>query len=190
MFFTDVFFIAVALAMDAFAVSVATGISQSGINRRRSVALSGTFGAFQMIMPMIGWLIVSVSVRLVSVIEKAVPWIAAAVLILLGIKMICESFKQDGGETAVKPGIAGALYAALMTSIDALSVGPTMAEMSFLYVLTESAVIGIVTFAVCLAGFFAGRKIGGIAERRSGLIGGIILILVGIRFFIGGVILH
>ena len=188
--FLNAFLLGCALAMDAFAVSIATGISDNEISKGRVFALSGTFGAFQMLMPLAGWAIVSVSVKLISVVGRAVPWIAAIVLIALGIKMIVGSFGSGGEGTAVRPGVAGALYAGLMTSVDALSIGPSMADLTIVPVLVESLIIGVVTFGICLFGFFAGRKIGEKTGRYSGLVGGIILIIVGIRLFISGVILH
>ena len=177
----------VGLAMDAFSVSVANGLNESEMSKKRSVTIAGTFALFQIGMPLAGWFCVHQIADAFSAFQKFIPWIALFLLLFIGGKMLAEGIK-GGGEEEKKP-LRGAalLLQGVATSIDALSVGFTIADYNWEMALTEALIIGVVTFAICMAGLFLGRKIGARLAGRAGIIGGIILIFIGLEIFITGI---
>ena len=177
----------IGLAMDAFSISVASGLAEPEMKKKRVLQICGVFGIFQFLMPMIGWFCVHSLVELFSVFEKFVPWIALLLLLYLGIKMIIEGIRKDSDAPAVALGNRRLLMLGVATSIDALSVGFTISEYSFVQALVSSVIIGIVTFAICIAGIAAGRKIGTKLSSAAPIVGGVILIAIGIEIFVKGV---
>ena len=178
----------IGLAMDAFSVSLANGLNEPGMPASRVVRIAGTFGIFQTAMPLIGWVCVHTIAETFESFHKLVPWIALALLLFIGIRMILEGIRNKEGEE--KKSLRGRelLIQGIATSIDALSVGFTIADYQFPLALTESVIIGVVTFGICVAGIHLGRKLGTKLERWAPVIGGIILVLIGIEIFIKGVI--
>ncbi len=174
-FFT-VILIAIGLAMDAFAVSIVKGITVNHNRRRSAILLASLFGGFQALMPIIGWL---AGLGLKDIIMGIDHWIAFGLLGFIGVKMIYDSTKSDDGkEEDVTLSIAITL--AVATSIDALMVGLSFAFLEtsiFIPVL----IIGIVTFVLSLLGFIFGSSMGKIFGKRIKILGGLILILIGIR---------
>ncbi len=190
---TDTFLInslllGVGLAMDAFSVSVATGLAQPDMKKGRLVAIPAVFGIFQLVMPLIGWLCVHTAVEHFRVLEKLIPWIALLLLGFIGGKMLIESAKGGEEQSSVVSGFKSLLILGIATSIDALSVGFTIADYDLRAAAACSAVIGAVTFIICLAGILLGRKIGEKLAGKAGMVGGVILIVIGIEIFIKGVI--
>ena len=184
-FFVNSFLLGIGLAMDAFSVSLANGLNDPLMKKRKMCAISGIFAFFQFIMPMIGWVCVSIIADQFSVFEKFIPWIALILLSFIGGKMIYESIKSQNEEiekgaitflTLIVQGVA--------TSIDALSVGFTIAEHTIWEALLSCAIIGILTFAICLCGILIGRKMGTKLANKAGFIGGTILIIIGLEIFI------
>ena len=176
----------VGLAMDAFSVSLANGLREPDISVSRSLTIAGTFAAFQTLMPLLGWFCVHSIAEAFQTFQRFIPWIALALLVYIGVKMIMEGLRDQGGESSLK---GGALFIqGIATSIDALSVGFTIAEYDFVFALVESLIIGIVTFGICLAGVRLGGKIGTKLAGKAPIIGGIILILIGIEIFVTGII--
>ena len=176
----------VGLAMDAFSVSLANGLREPDISVSRSLTIAGTFAAFQTLMPLLGWFCVHSIAEAFQAFQPFIPWIALALLVYIGVKMIMEGLREQGGESSLK---GGALFIqGIATSIDALSVGFTIAEYDFVFALVESLIIGIVTFGICLAGVRLGGKIGTKLAGKAPIIGGIILILIGIEIFVTGII--
>ena len=176
----------VGLAMDAFSVSLANGLREPDISVSRSLTIAGTFAAFQTLMPLLGWFCVHSIAEAFQAFQPFIPWIALALLVYIGVKMIMEGLRDQGGESSLK---GGALFIqGIATSIDALSVGFTIAEYDFVFALVESLIIGIVTFGICLAGVRLGGKIGTKLAGKAPIIGGIILILIGIEIFVTGII--
>lgn len=177
----------IGLAMDAFSVSVANGLSNPDMPASRCLKIAGVFGVFQTAMPLLGWLCVHTIVETFRAVEPAIPWIALALLVFIGGKMIREGLheKEDDEKTALRGGAL--LIQGIATSIDALSVGFTIAEYSFTLALIESLIIGAVTFGICTAGTRLGRRIGARFSGKAAVFGGIILILVGIEIFITGI---
>lgn len=172
----------VGLAMDAFSVSMANGLNEPHMGKGRMSLIAGTFCFFQIIMPLIGWLCVHTVAENFESFQKLIPWIALVLLLYIGIKMILERNKQEdaavGAKDLVIQGVA--------TSIDALSVGFTIAELSFPSALAEALIIGAVTFAICIAGLVIGKKFGTKLAGKASVLGGCILIFIGLEIFVKG----
>ena len=176
----------VGLAMDAFSVSIANGLNEPHMRRRREVLIAGTYAFFQFLMPVIGWFCVHELVRQFRVFERFIPWIALALLLWIGGKMIWEGLRKKTEEAPPAVSLKDLMIQGVATSIDALSVGFTIAEYTFVFALTEALIIGVVTFGICMAGLQFGRKIGAKFSGKAPVIGGVILILIGLEIFITG----
>ena len=145
LFFTTNIFLGIGLAMDAFSVSMANGLNEPHMNKGRVCTIAGVFGGFQALMPLIGWFCVHTIAESFHVFEKFIPWIALILLLFIGGKMLIEGIKNDCEEevSAVSP---GALFVqGIATSIDALSVGFTIAEYNWIMALAASLIIAIVS---------------------------------------------
>ncbi len=177
----------IGLAMDAFSVSLANGLNEPKITLSSIMRIAGTFGFFQTAMPLVGWLCVHTIAEAFQSFQRFIPWIALALLLYLGIKMIVEGTRNQGEEKESLHGW-GLLLQGVATSIDALSVGFTISEYSFPFALIESVIIGVVTFGICVVGLFLGKKIGTRVSGKATIVGGIILILIGLEIFVKGVI--
>ena len=177
----------IGLAMDAFSVSVAAGLQSPHMSKGRMLRIAGTFSFFQIAMPLIGWLCVHTMAERFARFEKAVPWIALILLLFLGGRMIAEELvKHAEGEELPEEGdlSGGELIAqGIATSIDALSVGFTIADLGWQAALLESVIIGAVTLFICLGGLRLGRSLGKKLAGKAGYLGGIILILIGLNIF-------
>lgn len=186
-FFLNSALLGVGLAMDAFSVSLANGLHDPHMSRRRGAIIAGTFGVFQAVMPMAGWLCVHTIVELFSAFERFVPWIALALLGYIGGKMLLEGIKGEEAEEAAELS-AGALFMqGVATSIDALSVGFTISEYGWLMALVCSLIVAAVTFFICEAGLSLGKKFGTKLSGKASILGGVILIGIGLEIFISGV---
>ena len=177
----------VGLAMDAFSVSLANGLREPKIKLPRMSKIAGVFGAFQAAMPMIGWVCVHTILEYFAAFEKCIPWIALILLSFIGGKMIYEGVrKKDDDEGPEKMGNKELFLMGIATSIDALSVGFTIAEYGVLAAVTAALIIGAVTFLICMAGLFLGKKFGMRFSSKAQIFGGVILILIGLEIFITG----
>ncbi len=176
------------LAMDAFSVSLANGLNEPLMRKKKMCAVAGVFSFFQWLMPMIGWICVHTIVIYFRAFEKCIPWIALILLVFIGGKMIVEGIADKGDET-VKTGVGvGALFVqGVATSIDALSVGFTIAEYDLMMALIAAVIIGVVTFIICYAGLVIGKKFGTKLAGKASILGGIILIGIGIEIFVSGI---
>lgn len=184
-FFFNSVLLGVGLAMDAFSVSLANGLHDPGMKRGKMCAVAGLFAFFQGLMPMLGWICIHTIVQYFTAFEALIPWIALALLGYIGGKMIYDSIKhKESEEEAPKVGLAGLLVQGIATSIDALSVGFTIAEYQWLMALASAGVIALVTFVICYAGIAIGKKAGTKLEEKAGLFGGGILIFIGLEIFI------
>lgn len=183
-FFTSIM-LGVGLAMDAFSVSLANGLNEPTMKKHKMCGVAGIFSLFQFAMPMTGWICVSTIARLFGVFEKFIPWIALILLGYIGGTMLYEGIKNKDSE-AEKPavGLYGLLVQGIATSIDALSVGFTISDYHFLEALLSCILIGIVTFFICFAGLFIGKKAGTKLAGKAGILGGAILIFIGLEIFI------
>ena len=177
-FFLQSALMGVGLAMDAFSVSLANGLHEPTMPKRKTALIAGAFGLFQWAMPLIGWLLV----------KTVVQWFS--LLGFIGVKMIVEGVKNgnsdDEGST-VKTGIVSLLVQGVATSIDALSVGFAIESYAFLEAFVYSAIIAVVTFIICVIGVFLGKKFGMRFKGKATIVGGIILVLIGLEIFIKGV---
>lgn len=181
------------LAMDAFSVSIANGIVEPGMKKTRMLKIAGVYAFFQFAMPVLGWLLVTTLEEIFTKFSVLIPWIALFLLLFIGGKMIVEAIlekkngKKEETEHQGKLTWKHVFVQGVATSIDALSVGFTIASYSPLRAFASSLIIGAVTLVICLIGLIFGRKIG---EKISGIaqiIGGVILILIGIEIFVTGV---
>ena len=176
----------VGLAMDAFSVSIANGLHEPEMPMRRSLLIAGTLAVFQTVMPLLGWFCIHSIEEAFQAFQPFIPWIALGLLVYIGVKMILEGIRPKEEEgTSLK---GGALFIqGVATSIDALSVGFAIAEYPPALAVTESVIIGAVTFGICMAGVRLGGKIGTKLSGKAPILGGIILILIGIEIFVTGV---
>ena len=177
------------LAMDAFSVSMANGLNAPKMSRSMRIMIPLTFALFQFLMPVIGWFCVrSIAEAFVSF-QRAIPWIALVLLLFIGGKMLIEGLR--GGDTEhtdvdLKPGAL--LMQGVATSIDALSVGFTIAEYHVAQALAAGLIIGGVTFVICSFGLRIGQRFGTRLAGKASILGGVILIGIGIEIFITGVL--
>lgn len=182
----DIFFIALALAMDCFAVSVVSGVLVRRPQARVMAPMAFDFGLFQALMPLIGWFLTS---RFQSYIEAWDHWIAFAMLALIGGKMIADAFKQEEEKSLNPEKMPTRLALAVATSIDALAIGITFACTGY-DSLASLAIplwtIGIVSFLMSIAGFLLGVRFGEIVNKkiRPELLGGVILLCIGIKILL------
>ncbi len=178
--FISILVIAIALAMDAFAISISSGITIDKVKLKHAIKISSFFGLFQGVMPIIGWL---GGLNLRDIISEIDHWIAFGLLSIIGCKMIYESI-GDNKENEINPlNIQVLLILSIATSIDALAVGLSFAILD-VDIIFPSIVIGIVTFLVSFFGVYLGEKFGHLFEKKAKLAGGIILIFIGIRILI------
>ena len=186
-FFFNSALLGVGLAMDAFSVSVANGLNEPCMKRKRMFFIAGIFAFFQALMPLLGWFFVTRLVHYFQMFEKFIPWVSLFLLLYIGGKMIFDCFRHGSCECdEEKPaiGLAALLVQGVATSIDALSVGFTIAEYHFSMALVSAFIISFVTMLICTAGVYIGKKFGNKFSNKSGLIGGIILIIIGLEIFI------
>lgn len=176
----QIFFIAVSLAMDAFAVSVSTGISMPGFGPRQAARIGLWCGAFQFFMPLIGYFLGS---SVSAYIEAVDHWIAFGLLALIGGNMIREALFGEGEEAIADLSVRRLFLLALATSIDALAVGVTMVFMD-VPVLLSAAIIGVVAFVLAMLGGLLGRRLGRLFQRRATLLGGVVLVFIGAKILL------
>lgn len=177
------------LAMDAFSVSLADGLSEPKMKQRKMLTVAGVFALFQAAMPLTGWFCVHTLVSYFNAFKPFIPWIALALLAYIGGKMLIEGIKCEGEECKLaRLGWGTLLLQGVATSIDALSVGFTISEYDLLSAVICAAVIAAVTFVICYAGIIIGKKFGTALAGKAQILGGVILIAIGIWIFIKGII--
>lgn len=184
-FFFNSLLLGVGLAMDAFSVSVANGLHEPGMKGRKMCAVAGIFGLFQGLMPLLGWFCIHSLVQYFSTFAKLVPWIALALLSYIGAKMILDSLHEcPSGDCCTKLTVSALLLQGIATSIDALSVGFTIADYDLTAALLAAAMICAITFVICMAGLLIGKTVGNKLSGKAGVFGGVILIAIGLEIFI------
>ena len=187
-FFFNSFLLGVGLAMDAFSVSLANGLHEPKMVRRKMCAVAAVFALFQALMPLFGWLCVHTVLEHFRAFEKLIPWIALALLCWIGGKMLLDSLRGEEEQDEVGGvGLVALLVQGVATSIDALSVGFTIAEYDAVMALVCAVIIAVVTFVICLGGLAIGKKFGTHLAGKAGILGGVILIFIGLEIFISGV---
>ena len=189
----ELFFVAVGLSMDAFAVAVGKGLGMRRLDMRHAAIIALFFGGFQALMPVLGWLLGSAFAQYVAALDH---WIAFVLLALIGANMIREAQHDDdeegsdsdaSGDVRVRIDYRELLLMAIATSIDALAVGVTL---SFLHVdiVFAATFIGVTTFVLSLVGVAAGQRFGARGRRPASIAGGAILIVIGIKILMEGLL--
>ncbi|MBP3735758.1 MAG: manganese efflux pump [Lachnospiraceae bacterium] len=194
----------VGLAADAFSVSVTGGLAEPGMRGRRAAQIAGTFGAFQFLMPVAGWVCVRFAMHTFAALQRFIPWTALLLLVFIGGKMLLEGLRQKKNPSLAAKELSGTdlLLLGIATSIDALSVGFAIAQYAAAKAVFGALIIGAVTFVICLAGvrigsrgsaMFLARGNAGKGEEKGAeaapywippVAGGIILIGIGIKIFL------
>ena len=188
LFFFNSVLLGVGLAMDAFSVSLANGLNEPGMRRKKICGIAGVFAFFQALMPMVGWICVHTILQYFQMFEKFIPWIAFIMLVYIGVKMILDGIRNtEEEEEKPKVGFVALLVQGIATSIDALSVGFTIAEYGFAMALVCAMIIAAVTFIICMAGLMIGKNFGTKLSHKATILGGVILIMIGLEIFVTGV---
>ncbi|MBQ9647235.1 MAG: manganese efflux pump [Oscillospiraceae bacterium] len=187
-FFFNSILLGVGLAMDAFSVSMANGLNEPKMSRVRACSIAGTFALFQFLMPMLGWVCVHTLVERFAASQRFVPWIALILLAYIGGSMLREGIRGGAAEKRSGVGVPALLLQGFATSIDALSVGFTIAEYERTAALVCSLIIAVVTFGICMGGLCIGRVVGTRLSGKASILGGVILILIGIEIFVKGLL--
>ena len=182
----------VGLAMDAFSVSMANGLSNPKMPRTEMGRIAGCFAFFQWLMPMLGWVLVHTIVLYFQAFQKLIPWIALILLCYIGGSMLLEGIRNPEGEecgieeTDAKLPFGKLAMQGVATSIDALSVGFTISEYHLMEALAATILIAAVTFVICIGGLRIGRAAGTKLSGKAAILGGVILIGIGIEIFASG----
>ena len=183
-FIIESILLGVGLAMDAFSSSAVNGLNEPKMSRGKEILIAAVFGGFQAVMPLIGWFCVHVIAEAFETFRKMTPAIALILLLYIGGKMLISGLR--GGEEE-KPALSmkELLIQGVATSIDALSVGFTIADYGFGMAFTASLIIGIVTFFISIVGVEIGKAFGMKLSKQAQIIGGCILIFIGLKIFFG-----
>ena len=185
-FFFNSILLGIGLAMDAFSVSLANGLNEPAMTRKKMCTIAGVFGFFHALMPMAGWICVHTIVQVFHSFEKLIPWIALILLGYIGGKMLLEGIrhKDDAPEEHLGVGFSALMIQGVATSIDALSVGFTIVDYNPPMALAASLIIAVVTFIICMAGLEIGKKAGTRLAGHASIVGGVILLFIGIEIFV------
>ena len=188
-FFMNSVLLGVGLAMDAFSVAMANGLNEPGMKSKKMLGIAGVFAFFQGLMPLIGWVCVHTILQYFAAFEKLIPWIALILLVYIGGKMLWDGIKAKGEDEAeaVGVGLSALMVQGVATSIDALSVGFTIADYGFVAALVCTIIIAAVTFVICMGGLMIGKKFGTKLSNKAAILGGVLLIFIGIEIFVTGV---
>lgn len=182
----------VGLAMDAFSVSLANGLAEPRMKTGKMCAVAGVFGLFQGLMPMLGWILVHTVLSYFAAAEQAIPYVALVLLSFIGGKMIFDgAHHKNTGEEGIEVRRIGPvmlLVQGLATSIDALSVGVTIADYDLFHALFCATLVALVTFMICLVGLFLGKKFGMRLAGKAELLGGFLLVAIGLEIFLTGIL--
>lgn len=175
----------IGLAMDAFSVSLANGLNEPDMTKKKTLGIAATFAVFQFGMPMLGWICVHTILELFNSFQFIIPWIALLLLGYIGGKMIHDGIKgEDDGVENSGTGFKQLMVQGVATSIDALSVGFTIAAYNLTMATAASGIILIVTFIICILGLYLGKTVGTRIGSRATIMGGLILIGIGLEIFI------
>ena len=177
----------VGLAMDAFSVSLANGLHEPQMRKRKMCVVAGVFATFQAMMPMFGWICVHTIVNIFQEFANFIPWIALALLGFIGGHMLIEGIKGEDEEEVPRVGFWGLIIQGVATSIDALSVGFTISEYGFFMAMACALIIAVVTFFICTVGLMLGKRFGTRLAGKATILGGVILIAIGIEIWITGI---
>ena len=188
-FFFNSILLGIGLAMDAFSVSLANGLNEPCMKHTKMCTIAGMFAFFQGLMPMIGWVFVHTIIEHFKTFKIVIPWVSLILLCFIGGKMLYEGINckyTECEKTGV--GFLVLIMQGVATSIDALSVGFTIANYDTLSALLASFIISAVTFLICMGGILIGKKMGTVLSGKANIFGGLILIFIGLEIFISGII--
>lgn len=180
----ELFILALGLSMDAFAVSICKGLAMEKASLKKSAIVGFWFGTFQAMMPLIGYFL---GIQFAGYVTKLAPWIAFALLSLIGGNMIKEACEKENVEEEKQDSslAAGTMFLlAVATSIDALAVGVTFAMLKLQNVPLAVSFIGITTFCISVAGVKIGNIFGSKYKKKAELAGGAILVLLGLKILL------
>lgn len=185
----QVFFIGVGLSMDAFAVAVCKGLAMTRVNKAQALVIGLFFGGFQALMPLLGW---TLGVQLAQYVAALDHWIAFILLVYIGGKMLLDAFHDEDGEEEATPSdppldIKELFMLAVATSIDALAVGVTFA-FDDTPILPAITIIGLTTFCLSILGVVLGNHFGTRYEKKATIAGGSILIFIGLKILVQGLL--
>lgn len=188
LFFLNSVMLGVGLAMDAFSVSLVNGLNEPDMKKKKMFGVAGVFAFFQAAMPMIGWICVHTVIYYFQAFGKFVPWIALILLSFIGGKMLLDGIKGDEEEKD-RPGVgvAALFLQGVATSIDALSVGFTIAGYGWGMAMVSALIIAAVMFVICMAGLMIGMRFGTRFAGRASVFGGVLLIVIGLEIFVKGI---
>ena len=176
-----IIFMAFALAMDAFAVSIASGIAINDLRMKHSLIIASWFGAFQAIMPLLGWLC---GVKLQGFICEIDHWIVFSLLFIIGGKMIYEAFKTGAAQKKTDPMDVAVLFSlSIATSIDAFAAGISFALLD-VTVVKPIIIIGLVTFIISFIGVWTGDRVTCFFEKKMEIVAGLVLIGIGVKVLV------
>ena len=183
-FIIESILLGIGLAMDAFSSSAVNGLNEPEMSKQKMLLIAGTFGLFQGLMPLIGWFCVHEIADAFESFRKLTPLLALVLLLYIGGKMLISGIRGGDGE---KPalGLKDLMIQGIATSIDALSVGFTIAEYGFGLAAVSSLIIGLVTFVICIGGVLVGKAFGTMLSAHAQILGGCILIFIGLKIFFG-----
>ena len=186
MFFVNSALLGIGLAMDAFSVSLANGLNEPCMKNKKVLGIAGVFAGFQALMPLLGWLCVHMLLQYFKLFEPFIPWIALILLCYIGSKMLLDGIRTRDCACEQKQavGLGALLVQGIATSIDALSVGFTIAEYNGIMALVCALIIAAVTFMLCTAGILIGKKFGTVFSNNASVLGGVILIAIGFEILI------
>lgn len=184
-FYLRSFLLGVGLAMDACAVSMANGLKEPKMKLRKLLFIAGLFAIFQAIMPLIGYFL---GHAILEWIDKFIPWIALVILCFLGGNMLISGIRNKEETKDKSLTFFNLLIQAVATSIDALSVGFTIANYKIEEALLCVSIIALVTFIICIVAVCIGKKFGTKLGNKSEILGGIILIVIGLEIFLSGIL--
>ena len=170
--------------MDAFSVSIANCLANPRMNRAEMSGMAFSYGFFQFLMPMVGWFCVHTIISIFEKFQPFIPWIAFILLLYIGGKMVLEGIRGEVEEEGKKLTFGVLMIQSVATSIDALSVGFTIAEYQAAMALAASLIIAVVTFGICMGGAFIGKKAGSHLSGKASILGGTILIAIGLEILI------
>ena len=180
-----VLLIGIGLAMDAFYVSVTNGMCIKNLKVKDAGLIALVYAAFQFLMPLAGFFAGSM---FKGYIEKIDHWVGFVLLLFIGIKMLVEAFEKEDECCESTPSSIGfkmLVIQGIATSIDALAVGVSFAALNT-PIFSASLLIGVVTFLICFAGVYIGKKAGGMLKNKAEIAGGVILIAIGIKILVEG----
>ena len=186
-FFITAILLGMGLAMDAFSVSLANGLNAPCMKLPKMCMIAGIFAGFQALMPLLGWVCIHTIAEKFSAFQKVIQWIALILLCWIGGKMLWDGIKPDSdaeeSDCAGKLTIGAILIQGIATSIDALSVGFTIASYTAIMAIVCAFLIAIVTFFICMGGLYIGKKFGTKLANKASILGGVILIGIGFWIF-------